>query len=666
MADLNSAGLPAGGKTWHCGTLVYTRAGLFMLFAFMIWGDFCNTLMQTVVPSIMPLKMKDLGGSNFLIGLFASTIPAGLGLLMCPYISFKSDRYRSKWGRRIPFILFTLPMLCISLVCLGYGEDIATLLYRGYLFRFPPMTVALAAIGVLFVLFMFFDMFVASVFCGLFNDVVPTAIMGRFMGVMRIVGGIAGFLYNYFIFKYAESHMKEIFISTSVLYFVGVGMMCLFVKEGKYPAVDEKEQNSSRGITGIKTYFRESFCHKFYWTKFLFTSSSFLSWIGVAPYMIFFYKEMGLTLEDIGKATAVLAVAGVAAAYFAAIFIDRWHPLRIITYSSVFAVVFAVSNWVWLFVTLPPASFFWLSFFGAGLISAFHTILQQVANLPMDMRLHPKSRFTQFCSAQSMIRCICTMAAGVTAGLMFDSLKWLFPGSEYTYRFYFIWVAFWLAVAAVFICKLYRQWYALGGDKAFRLPAPWAESGYEEQEHSRYVGPQTKWLKITLGILNFSLLLSFLYLIPLTYWLWHEGWSSDFKWHLFAIIPAALTLYVVWIVVERNIKADIVRCKSGTVPLNGIPHHGVLFVKACAILLLLLLWIAQTIVAVKCGLHGGVLVFGIGNLVTNALLITAVLVLRRLERGLNPMLDYNGHEEENIVQQQPLFGCAEEAGAGGV
>ena len=41
-------------KIWHCGTLTYTKMGLISLFAFMMWGDFCNALMQTIIPSIMP------------------------------------------------------------------------------------------------------------------------------------------------------------------------------------------------------------------------------------------------------------------------------------------------------------------------------------------------------------------------------------------------------------------------------------------------------------------------------------------------------------------------------------------------------------------------------------------------------------------------------------
>ena len=46
----------------------------------MICGDFANSMMQTVVPSIMPLKFKALGASNVLTGLFATSIPSFLAV----------------------------------------------------------------------------------------------------------------------------------------------------------------------------------------------------------------------------------------------------------------------------------------------------------------------------------------------------------------------------------------------------------------------------------------------------------------------------------------------------------------------------------------------------------------------------------------------------------
>ena len=54
----------------------------------------------------------------------------------------------------------------------------------------------------------------------------------------------------------------------------------------------------------------------------------------------------------------------------------------------------------------------------------------------------------------------------------------------------------------------------------------------------------------------------------------------------------------------------------------------------------------MTVMSIRGGLQGGVMVFGIGNLITNALVIVAVLVLRRIERGYDPMLNYDGRKAE--------------------
>jgi MFS family permease len=334
-----------------------------------------------------------------------------------------------------------------------------------------------------------------------------------------------------------------------------------------------------------------------------------------------------------------------ATAYFASIFIDRWHPLRIVAYSSITAIVFGISNFIWVFVTLEPSAFFWLHIMGAGIIGVFGSSVTIVAGLPFDMRLHPKSRFTQFCSAQTLLRSGCTMFAGILGGLYFDSIKWFFGGSDFAYRFGFAWTAFWTIISAALIYSLYRQWHALGGDKHFHVPAPWSPTGFEEQEQSNYVGPQTKWLRINMIIIRGVMLLSILYLIPLSYWLWQMGWRIDFQWHVAVILPVSVALLVWWLAVERGLKSDMARCRAGKIPRNGIPHHGVLFIKSCALLLLLGIWFGKTIAAVNAGLEGGVLVLGVANLITNALFIVTFLVLRRMERGHPPLLDYDGYAE---------------------
>ncbi|NBS84565.1 MAG: MFS transporter, partial [Verrucomicrobia bacterium] len=188
--------------------------------------------MEVITPSIIPLKLRHLEAPNWAIGLIITTLPGFLNMTVCPWVSYTSDRHRGPWGRRIPFILWSLPFLTLFLLMLGFssqiGHGLHSLLPAAW--GFTPASVTVICIGVFMVGFQFFNMFVASVFWYLFNDVVPHALLGRFLGLFRIVTGLSGMLYNFFIFKHAETHMTEIFVAISVLYAVGMGMMCLKVK----------------------------------------------------------------------------------------------------------------------------------------------------------------------------------------------------------------------------------------------------------------------------------------------------------------------------------------------------------------------------------------------------------------------------------------------------
>ena len=112
-------------KTYHVGTLTYTTSTLRRLFFWLLWGDFCFFMVETVVPSIIPLMFKELKASNLLIGIVLATIPRIISSVLNPVISFKSDRLRSRWGRRIPFLVVTMPFLVLCFVGLAFAIDIS-------------------------------------------------------------------------------------------------------------------------------------------------------------------------------------------------------------------------------------------------------------------------------------------------------------------------------------------------------------------------------------------------------------------------------------------------------------------------------------------------------------------------------------------------------------
>jgi len=634
----NAAAAP-GEKIYSCGTLTYTKVGLFVIFAWLLWGDFCFTLMETVVPSILPLKLKELGCSNWLMGLVLTAAPSAISMTVGPYVSFKSDRYRSRWGRRIPFIIFTMPFLCIFLALLGLSSNLCTLLQRNseFLRHYAPATVTIALIAFFLVAFQIFNMFVNSVFWYLFNDVVPAQFLARFMASFRIVGTAAGALYNCFIFQYAGTHMREIFIGVALLYFIGFGMACLKIKEGQYPPPDEQDKAAGRGLQGIKTFFKESFSHKFYWFRFLFTSFSFAAW-AIVPFMIFFQQEMGLTLGQIGKITGIGSVAVMVAMYLMAIFVDRWHPLRISVYGTIFAVLGNFTGIVWIFVSIPGDYYFWLCL-GNIIIAAFMTALIDVAGTPAQMRIFPRSRYGQFCSAQAMLRSSFTIVAGILAGLFIDFVKTFCNGSDYAYRFIYVWITFFLAISAIFMVKLYREWYRLGGDRHFHPPAPWNPGGIEESPVVPIVGPQTKWLNVALSLFDCIMGFSVLGILPLMWWMYLQQKMLAFKCYGLAILPLAVLTWIVWKAQKRSIRRDM-NAAMNELPLrNGIPHHGMLIILGTKFLLAFAVWVCQVVVTIMLNNENGSIVFGIANVVTNIMLIGILYLICRIERGFSVKVD---------------------------
>ena len=651
----NTITVPPGGKTYHCGTLTYTKMGLFVLFAWLLWGDFCFTMMEAVVPSILPLKLKDLGCSNWLMGLILTTAPGVLNMTVCPYVSFKSDRYRSKWGRRIPFIIWTMPFLCASLALMGLGDDICGLLQRNseFLRQFTPATITIVLIAVFLIMFQFFNMFVGSVFWYLFNDVVPPQFLARFVGLLRIVGTGAGALYNFFIFKFAESHMREIFIGAAVLYLVGFGMACLMIKEGEYPPPEGESDNSSRGMKGIKTFFRESFSHKLYWFRFI--SASFSAFAGaIGIFGIFFNREMGLSLDQIGKLGAIASIASMAAMYCMSIFVDRWHPLRITVYGALFGVLGSFMSMVWIFVTIPGNYFFWLNLSNV-LIGTFLGALVAVATFPSDMRIFPQSRFGQFCSAQAMLQSAFTVIAGILAGLFIDVVRNLCHGSNYAYRFIFLWITVFAGISAVFRVMSYIEWHRLGGDKHFHPPAPWSPSGIEEMPVVPIVGPQTKWLNISFLLFDGIMGLSVLSIPVLMWWMYMKQQMFAFKWYGLAVLPLCVAGWLCWIVLKKKIRRDVTAAKTGSPLRNGIPHHGMLIILGSKFLLAVGVWVCQVLVTVTLNMESGAIVFGIANGITNFLLIGTLYLMCRIERGYSTSIDVklSVSEDDKVTEESP-------------
>ena len=459
--------------TFKCGTLLYSKKGLMLIFAWLLWGDFCFTLMETIAGSVMPWKFKSLNASGTTTSLIMTSLPAVFNFFITPSVSIWSDRIRTRWGRRIPFILTTMPFLTASLVMIAYSDNIA--LWLNHMLSsgspFDQAKVAVMVLAVCAGVFDLFNMFVNTVYWYLFNDVVPQEMMGRFMAYFRLVSTITGALYNFFLFKYAVSHMKELYLLAAGVYIVGFGVMCLRVKESDYPPPED---------AGPKTTFREKVRHVveslsisqyLYWTM----ANSFSVLGGcMSVFSAFLMLSLLMTMSNIGILNGITAIISPIFLLFVGGLVDRWHPVRVYYYTIQYGAIFCLGGWIWWFVDHPSPIVFMLSAVIAGLFSAPMGAIGGVAGLPAVFALLPREKFGQYNGAMCMVRAVAAMLGGVLAGLFIDIVRKVVPehgdDPNWVYRYGFLFSAFFTILASYYWYKVYRGWKRLGGEKSYVPP----------------------------------------------------------------------------------------------------------------------------------------------------------------------------------------------------
>lgn len=504
---VNGSGETMSEVLYRVGTLEYTKRSLVVLFFWLLWGDFCFCLMEAVFPNIVPLTMYGLHASSKLIGIVMVTIPATLNFIVCPWVSFKSDRHRSKWGRRIPFILFTAPWLVMALIAMGYSTDIGGLLHRTIMSAtgLSRTTITLGLIAFLVVIFQYFNMFVASVFYYLFNDVVPDQFLGRFMALFRVVGSIAGFVFSVFVLKYAEIYTKWIFLGAGLLYLVVFSVMCLKVKEGEYPPPPENVDKKVGLIPSMKTFFVECFSHPFYWVFFLAATAWELTSNCLNPFVILFQtKSLGIPLiiksahslsfmqfltasladkvdmlgqffgwGTVGCMNGIGALVGAAILYPMGMLSDRKHPVRTVLFALGGIALLTPIRFIYLFHNFTPQQAYYIEF-AWSMVTLPLSCLYAASIIPLFMRMLPAERYGQFCSAQAMFRSLCVIIAGFVVGWGIDALKTatMAHGMNADFCFRFVPVMMWVCqiAAFLFMIRVYKYFKEFGGDEAYQPP----------------------------------------------------------------------------------------------------------------------------------------------------------------------------------------------------
>lgn len=443
------------------GTLRYDRRGVAWLFAWLLWGDFAFTFFESVFVRFMPLYLKDLHASNTLIGIMTGSIAGLVNILFLPNISQWSDRFRSRLGRRIPFLLVVTPLTVLSLIGIGFAPELGGWLHRRFVSGyFPSLSLATFVLGLLcvfVVLYHFFNMVLVSSFNWLLRDVVPQTLMARFLSWFRIVATIGSFFFLWGVFPSMVNYRHEAFLGIGLFYFASFLLMCWKVKEGGYPEPPPRK-SGVLFLGSFGSYFRNCLSVPLYRNFFLAYVLVMMAISSASPFLTLYARhDLSLGMDDIGKIFAYSALISAVAYFPIGWFCEKITPFRVALISLGF---------------LVGGSLLAYSFVGSGRSWFLYSLLFTIPSvgwtlgaLTISMQLFPSRDFGQFFSGLNVFGCGGLITGNFLIGELMDA-----TGSHY--RIVFIWSAVFFGAAIAPMISVYRGWLQHGGRESYVAPLP--------------------------------------------------------------------------------------------------------------------------------------------------------------------------------------------------
>ena len=446
------------GRTWRNGTLVYTAGGLAVLFLWLMWGDFAYSMKDRATGTVAALMLKKFDVSDFLFGIIMISFPNFTNIFLCPIVSYRSDRHRGRFGRRIPYLLLTTPFIVIGLAGLGFTPLLARLIRQAVGAEHISYNLTALLVFCFFWIILDFGTTLAgAIFNALATDVVPTEFLGRFFAMFRAVSLGCAFLFNYFAMGYAETHALVIFLGLAALYGIGLFSICLKVKEGEYPPPEAETSGSPTVKSAVKTYFRECFSLPYYrWV----IMASVVAGFSVVPfniYGIFYAKSLNMDMDFYGKVSSLICLVSFVLSFFLGWFSDRFHPIRtgMVSMALQTVILFVGGR-----IATTESVFAWLFLVQGISIMSYNTLMASYAP-----RLFPREYFAQFNSAMMLINALASVIGAPLVGKFLD-----LTGNHYPHLFT-IGGVIGLCGLGCFI-MVYRGYRRYGGDSGYVAPDP--------------------------------------------------------------------------------------------------------------------------------------------------------------------------------------------------
>ena len=259
----------------------------------------------TVVNPLMSLRMNStaVGMNEGMIGMIGAVNGYAVSFLVM-YFAWKSDHMISRWGRRIPFLWMSAPVI------------------MGTLIIFPFIDNKWILLGVLMVYYLFMDMNLSTVSL-LPIDLVPRKILARVNVVPGLVNGVLGF----FVLRYG---MQLSDLNEKLPFLIGAGvMMTTSILGGlniKEPPIQTPATGPFKPWSALKVGWRD---------RRMMILMFAVPMLGALPVLyntwiwLMAKNELHLTRTEMGASLAWANILGLALSFPCAWLIDRISPYKL-------------------------------------------------------------------------------------------------------------------------------------------------------------------------------------------------------------------------------------------------------------------------------------------------------------------------------------------------
>lgn len=446
-------------RRWTVGTLTYTTAGLVLVMVWLLVGSAGAAARDRSYNNGFNLLLKQFKASNFAIALLMTTMPQVISVLVAPMVSFRSDRHRSRWGRRIPFAFLVAVAGTVGMTGIAFSPRIAPQLHMLLGANSPGLTpCALIVFGIFWTIFQLGVVCTMPIMNGLAYDVVPRPVLGRYYGANRAVGLAVGMVFNWWILGQVKAHFQLIFVAIALVYGMTLGIMCLMVREGDYPPppADEDDFRAGGFVASVKTYFRECYSKPHYLWIFAAFALGGITLMPVNAFNIFYAEKLGVDTGLYGKTLATNHFCGFLVAFPLGVLVDRFHTLRM---SIITMALYGI--------TLLAAGFFIQgprTLLLAVFLQAFTSGFYLTTSMSLSQALLPRLKYGQFFSASLLLTAVVTILFSLALGYALDT-----SGSNYRLTYF---AGFALAMLTVAVLAVvHRRYMAMGGPTGYVAPS---------------------------------------------------------------------------------------------------------------------------------------------------------------------------------------------------